>query len=133
MYRLGVFLLPLVVVFWPTNQASAQFNIANLFSGVGGNSNGLYSGVGQNTNALPSANVPTPKVDTSNRRVGGSMLLNTSNATKNLMSVFNTNTSSTQLMGNRTSGYSIFPKEKDMPGTGYLTTYFHYKRPTPNN
>ncbi len=35
MIRMGVFLLPLAVVLVSGGQASAQFNIGNLFSGVG--------------------------------------------------------------------------------------------------
>jgi hypothetical protein len=133
MIRMGVFLLPLAVVLVSGGQASAQFNIGNLFSGVGQNTNSAFS----NTQARPNQslftpnNVATPTQNTENRRVGGFQFLNTSNATKNLMSVFNMNTSSTQLMGNRVIGYSEFPKEKDLPNVNYLTKYFHYKKPKP--
>ena len=114
----------------PTGAAKAQFSFGNLFSGASGNTSNNSSRPAQSL--FSTTNVATPTQDTAaNMRVGGSMLLNTSNATKNLMGLFNQNTSGTQLMGNRVIGYSEFPKEKDMPGIKTLSNYFHYRRPKP--
>ena len=131
MYRIGLYVAALALLVLPTGNANAQFNIANLFSGVGQNTGSKLSGassVRPDQQLFAPNNVATPKaVDTSNMRVGGWQFLNTSNATQNLSSVFNQSTSGTQLMGNRVIGYSDFPKEKDMPGVNTLRTYFHYR------
>lgn len=131
MQRIGLYLGALLFLMLPTGKASAQFNVANMFSNIGKSAASMFSGTGQSTgNQMtgPQYSVATPQGSTtSNRKVGGFQFMNTTNASQNPASVFNANTSGTQLLGNRVTGYSNFPTEGQTAGMGYLQSYFHFR------